>query len=95
MIITLNPDWRICGGDTLWRVERYWFTPGLGDRVAAVQDGWYKQGEFKTLSAALEQAVEWQLMSMDGEYGPEAIKPLQTALEAFKNNIAGLVKDLK
>ena len=90
MIINLNPDWRIRDGITpagryQWHVE----TRLSPDR----DDGWFCHGYFNTLSEAAEQAVEWQLMSIDGEYGPEAVKPLQTALAAFKNNIAGLAKD--
>lgn len=89
MIINLSPDWRIRDGITpagryQWHVETR-LSPGRN---------WFCHGYFDTLSEATMQAVEWQVMSIDGEYGPEAIKPLQTALAAFENNIAGLVKAL-
>lgn len=90
MIINLNPDWRIRSEPRNWILEQ------RHDRkrkdTGEEYEQWAVIGYWGTLDGALSACMERRLKFIDGEYPPEAMTALYTALDGMRADIRMALK---
>ncbi len=85
MIISLNADWRGRSDPLQWILDRR-RTLRKRDTGEEYED-WHVEGFYATLDGAVVGCIEHRLRFMEGEYPPEALSTLCTALDDMKAEI--------
>ena len=92
MIINLNADWRLRSDPLQWILERRRI---LKKRNTGQEyEDWHVEGFYGTLDAAVVSCIERRLRFMDGEYPPDALEALHTALDSLRREVRAVLAGL-